>query len=181
VDLKTQFPEGSEGDGLKYQASKILAHQASQKFVKDKKPHFTVLTLHPTFVLGPSLVQKFANDASGVVGLFMQSLTLEKPLFPSALVDVRDVAEATLASIDAKVEKTGEEFIISGRECTWDDVVAYVKAEYPQIPLNLEPPFENAFHADASKAERLLGASWRSLGEIVSSVLNQQLALRSAE
>jgi nucleoside-diphosphate-sugar epimerase len=172
------FPAGFEGYGLKYQASKILAHKASSEFVKTQKPHFTLITLHPTFVLGPSLVQKSADDITGVVMMFMNSLPSSKPLFPSTIVDVRDVADATLATIKASVERNGDEFIISGVETTWDDIVAYVKAAYPQVDMNLQPPFTKPFVANASKAERILGVSWKSVEEIVRSVLDQQLALR---
>jgi nucleoside-diphosphate-sugar epimerase len=177
VDLEMQFPSGLDGDGLKYQASKILAHQASQQFLQKQKPHFTLITLHPTFVLGPSLVQKSAGDITGVVMMFMHSLTLDKPVFPSTCVDVRDVADAIVATIDANVERNGEEFIITGPKFTWEDVVEYTKAAYPQVPMNLQPPFDKPFDANASKAERLLGAKWRSMEEMVSSVLDQQLAL----
>jgi nucleoside-diphosphate-sugar epimerase len=172
------FPAGFDGYGLKYQASKILAHQASNQFLQDQNPHFQVITLHPTFVLGPSLVQKSAGDVNGVVGMFMQSLTSEKPVFPSTCVDVRDVADAMLATMDANIERNGEEFIISGVKFTWEDVVTYVNKAYPQVTVNLRPPFEKPFDATASKAERILGAKWRSMEEIIGSVLDQQLALR---
>jgi nucleoside-diphosphate-sugar epimerase len=173
-----EFPPGLDGHGLKYQASKILAHRASSEFIKTQNPHFTLITLHPTFVLGPSLVQKSAEDLTGVVMMLMYSLPSNKPLFPSTIVDVRDVAAATLATINAHVGRNGDEFIISGAETTWDDVVSYVKSAYPQVETNLQPPFEKPFAVSASKAERILGVKWRSMKEMVGSVLDQQLALR---
>jgi nucleoside-diphosphate-sugar epimerase len=173
-----EFPPGLDGHGLKYQASKILAHQASSAFVKMQNPHFTLITLHPTFVLGPSLVQKSADDITGVVMMFMGSLPSKKPLFPSTVVDVRDVAAATLATINANVERNGDEFIISGEETTWGDIVAYVKSAYPQVEMNLQPPFEKPFFVNTSKAEKVLDAKWRTTEEIIGSVLDQQLAFQ---
>lgn len=84
VNLDMQFPEGFLGHSLKYQVSKILAHAATQRFIMERKPHFTVMMLHPTFVLGPNLMQKSVNDLNNITGLLLKSLGLEKPLFPSA-------------------------------------------------------------------------------------------------
>jgi nucleoside-diphosphate-sugar epimerase len=173
-----QFPSGLDGHALKYQASKILAHQATLQFIQQQEPHFTLVTLHPTFVLGPSLIQKSAEDISGVNYMFMGSLMSKKPLFPSAIVDVRDVADAILATLDAKLEKNGEEFIISGKETSWDSIVAFIQSTYPQVTENLEPPFEQAFEANSGKAEKILGAKWRPMEEIIGSVLDQQLTLK---
>jgi nucleoside-diphosphate-sugar epimerase len=173
-----QFPSGLDGHGLKYQASKILAHQATLQFIQQQKPHFTLATLHPTFVLGPSLIQKSAEGVSGVNYMLMGSLMSTKPLFPSAVVDVRDVADAMIATIDAEFEKVGEEFIISGKETSWDDIVAFIRSTYPRVAINLEPPFEQAFEANSGKAEKLLGAKWKPMEEIIGIVLDQQLALK---
>lgn len=174
-----QFPSGFDGYGAKYQASKILAHQSSSRFILERKPHFDIITLHPTFVMGHSRVQNSADEVSGVVMMFMHSLKMDKPMFPSTIVDVRDVAEATLATINVKIERNGEEFIISGEKTTWDDVVSFIKEKYPQVPLKLTPPFDQPFEANASKAQqRLLGSTWRSMREIVSSVLDQQLGFK---
>ncbi|KUJ17794.1 NAD(P)-binding protein [Mollisia scopiformis] len=180
VDLNMEFPSGLDGHGLKYQASKILAHQATLQFIQQQKPHFTLTTLHPTFVLGPSLVQKSAEELSGVNMMFMRSLMFKKPLFPVAIVDVRDVADVMFATIDAKLERNGEECIISGKETSWDDIVAFMGRKYPKASNSLEPPFERAFKANAEKAEKLLGAKWKPMEEMIGSVLDQQLAFEKA-
>lgn len=90
-----------------------------------------------------------------------------------------DVAEATLATVTAKMERSGEEFIISGPKISWDDVVSYIKTAYPTWPVSFQPPVDKPFDVDTSKAERGLGMKWRSMEEIVSGILNQQLELRS--
>jgi nucleoside-diphosphate-sugar epimerase len=175
-----ELPEGLVGHGLKYQMSKVLAHQASTDFIKTQNPHFTLITLHPTFVLGPSLVQKSAKDISGANMLFTQSLASSKPLFPPALVDVRDVAQATLGAIDANIEKSGEEFI-NGVGASWEEVVGYVKKSFPAVEVKLEGPFDKAFGADGGKAEKYLGVKWRPTNEIIGDVLEQQLGFVKSE
>jgi nucleoside-diphosphate-sugar epimerase len=173
-----EFPSGPAGGGLKYSASKILAHQASQQFIREHNPHFTMITIHPTFVLGPSLVQKSADNPNGTIRMFMRSLESKQPTVPTTCVDVRDVADAILATVDAKVERNGEEFIISGVKLTWDDVVAYVKSAYPQFPMQLQPPYEEPFVANSAKAERMLGMKWRPIEDLFGGFLDQQLELR---
>jgi nucleoside-diphosphate-sugar epimerase len=170
-----EFPPGLIGHALKYQISKVLAHKASLDFINTQNPHYPLITLHPTFVLGPSLVQKSAEDVSGGNMLFMQSLASEKPLFPPALVDVRDVAQATLGAIDAKVERSGEEFIHNGLRASWEEVVGYVKRDYPSVEVKLLPPFDKAFDADGAKAEKYMGVKWRPTEEIIRSLMDQQL------
>jgi nucleoside-diphosphate-sugar epimerase len=70
VDRNMQWPEGFAGHGLKYHASKILAHQATIDWTKKNKPHFSLATLHPSFVLGDSLIQNSAREVSGINALF---------------------------------------------------------------------------------------------------------------
>ncbi|KAF2421473.1 NAD(P)-binding protein [Tothia fuscella] len=177
VDLDMSFPEGMDGHLMKYQASKILAHEASKEFVQHYHPDFSLVTLHPTFVLGPSLLQKSRKDVSGANQLLLQSLKDDKPIFPSTCCDVRDVAQATLATIDAKVERSVEEFVISGVKLNWDQILDYVQKEYPRFHGNLSPPFDEPFVANASKAEKALRIKWRSMEDMIGSVLEQQTIL----
>lgn len=104
VDPNMDWPEGFAGHGAKYQASKILAHQATIDWMKENKPDFSLVTIHPTFVLGHSLVQKSAADIGGINALFWSTLQAEKPQFPPMVVDVRDVADAHLKAATVPTE-----------------------------------------------------------------------------
>src|ERR1700712_910846 len=95
------FPEGVTGHGVKYSASKVLAHQATRDFLAQNNPQYTLITLHPTFVLGKSLVQETAGDIDGINALFWLSLFSEKPHIPTAWVHVLDVAEAHIKVLEA--------------------------------------------------------------------------------
>ena len=55
------FSDGILGVVERYSASKIVAHQATERFVQEQNPYYDVITLHPTFVLGRNLVQKTAG------------------------------------------------------------------------------------------------------------------------
>ncbi|KAL2214859.1 dihydroflavonal-4-reductase [Thermoascus aurantiacus ATCC 26904] len=112
INLDMAFPDGFIGHGLKYSASKILAHQATREFLKKNRPNYILITFHPTFVLGESLVQQSAEDIDGINALFWQSLFSEKPRISTAWVHVQDVADAHVKALEVPVE-SGKEFLLS--------------------------------------------------------------------
>lgn len=173
------FPDGLAGHGLKYQASKILAHQASKNWVKEHQPHFSLITLHPTFVVGPSLIQTSAEDADAINSWLWASLHSEKPLLSTLWVDVRDVADAHIKALDAPIGGAVSEFLLNGPKFTWDDVIEYVKTKYPQLDVKLQPPFDKNPSVETPGAENVLGIKWRGFEEMAGSVLDQQLSFRS--
>ncbi|KAH8820277.1 hypothetical protein F5884DRAFT_659299 [Xylogone sp. PMI_703] len=175
VNLNMKFPEGFAGHGLKYSASKILAHQATRNFLKERLPHYKLLSFHPVFVIGPSRIQQTANDIDGMNAAIWTSLHSEKPSIPSALVDVRDVAEAHLKVLENPIE-SGTEFVLSAPPLKWEEVVEVVKANYPAIDVKLKPPYAEPWKVDTSTAEKLLGMRWRSREEMIGGLLDQQIA-----
>lgn len=171
-------PEGQPGQGLRFQFSEMLAHRASQRFMVDRRPHFNLITLHPVFVLGPSLVQRSPDDMDPINELFWVSLESGRPHFPTNYVHVRDVAEAALLSLKAPINRRVEEFVLSGPVAKWEDVVAFVSSNYPQTEVKQQPPFGKPYQVDASKAETILGIRWSSLEDTIRDTLDQQLAFR---
>ena len=169
------WPEGFAGHGAKYHASKILAHKATVDWMKDNKPDFSLVTIHPTFVLGHSLIQKSAADIGGINALFWSILQADKPQFPSIVVDVRDVADAHLKAATVSTKDQTTEFLLSGEKTSWDHVVSIIKSEFPEVKLGWTPPFEKASEVDTSRAEKVLGMKWRSTEEIFRSTITQQL------
>jgi nucleoside-diphosphate-sugar epimerase len=82
--------------------------------MKQNKPRFSLITLHPSFVMGPSLIRKSAADIDGINALFWGSLQAKAPQFPTLLTDVRDVADAHLRATRAPTEGIILEFLLSG-------------------------------------------------------------------
>ncbi|KAB8233364.1 uncharacterized protein BDW43DRAFT_311088 [Aspergillus alliaceus] len=176
VDTSMDFPEGFTGLAMKYSASKILAHEATRTFLKNKKPHYTLITFHPTFVLGDSLVQKTAHDIGGMNALFWNSIESEKPKIANVWVHVRDVAHAHAKALETNIEN-GTEFLLSRPAVSWEHVVSFIKANYPALDCKLEPPFERSWTVDTTVADQILGLKWRSEEDMIEDVINQQLAL----
>jgi len=179
VDLQMSFPEGFSGHGIKYAASKILAHQATRDFLKKNHPHYNLITFHPVFVLGDSLVQHSAQEISGMNALLWASIFSEKPRLANAWVHVRDVADAHINALGTEIE-TGKEFILSRPVVSWEEVGKFVQSHYPTLGCKLDPPFEGGWTVDTTAADTILGIQWRSVETIVQDVVNQQLELKAS-
>ncbi|KAL7919783.1 hypothetical protein ACQKWADRAFT_322741 [Trichoderma austrokoningii] len=176
IDLDKLFPGGKSEGGSMYVASKIIAHQASLDWVAEHKPAFQLLTVHPTFVLGPSLVRKTATDLDGINAWFWKSLQQPAPLFPAVIVDVRDVADLCLLAARADVRPDEAELVASGAPTTWREIGQWVRERYPQLETRLEKDGPVPFRVDNA----VLGMRWRPLGETLSGLIDQQLALQGA-
>ncbi|KAI7307082.1 NAD(P)-binding protein [Hortaea werneckii] len=176
VDPDMEFPEGMAGDGPKYQASKILAHQAARAMIEKEKPAFPVITIHPVFVLGPTLLERSAKDIGGINAWFWGSLGADSAPFPPAMVDVRDVAEAHVRAIHAPVDKPMTEFLIDGQVTGWDTVADLVEKKYRQLSLNWKRPFPKGMEVDVTRAETTLGMKWRPIRDTFSDLIEQQLS-----
>ncbi|KAL7785293.1 hypothetical protein V8C37DRAFT_420022 [Trichoderma ceciliae] len=175
LDLEGVFPGGKGEDGPMYVASKILAHQASLDWVNEHKPAFTLATIHPTFVLGPSLVRKTASDIDGINAWFWKSLQSTAPTFPAVIVDVRDVADLCIEAAKQDVPN-GTELVASGAPATWSEIAAWVRSEYPELKTKLAEDGPVPFRVD----NEVLGMRWRPLWETLGGLIDQQLALEKS-
>ncbi|KAL7933954.1 hypothetical protein V8C35DRAFT_44025 [Trichoderma chlorosporum] len=173
VDVDKMFPDGKGEHGTMYVVSKILAHQAALDWVEEHKPAFTLATIHPTFVLGPSLVRKTAGDIDGINAWFWQSLQSPAPLFPAVVTDVRDVADLTVKAAKSDVPD-GIELVASGAPTTWKDIAAWVRSAYPKLETRLVEDGPVPFRVDND----VLGMKWRPLEETLGGLIDQQLALQ---
>ncbi|KAJ0363469.1 hypothetical protein COL154_005615 [Colletotrichum chrysophilum] len=181
VDVNMELPEGLPGHTIKYQGSKILAHQATEDWVKKNSPSFKVLTFHPSFVTGPSLLQKKAEQIDSINYLFLDAVRTGNITFPPVLVDVRDVAEAFARALTAPVPAEFQEFILSGVTTSWNEIAEVVQKLYPAADYKLKPPVEGAptMSAVTKAADEILGMKWRSLEELIRGVVDVQLAFKA--
>lgn len=165
---------------MKYSASKILAHQATRDFLREK-PKFKLITFHPCFVLGDSLIQKSAEDIDGMNALFWESLSACQPLIPSAFVHVRDVADAHIKALERYQSlSSGTEYILSAPTLGWNNVTRIVRDRYPRIGAALDqgPYLQDDWQIDTSSAEKDLDMQWRSGQAMICDLIDQQLAMK---
>ncbi|KAH7384035.1 dihydroflavonal-4-reductase [Phaeosphaeria sp. MPI-PUGE-AT-0046c] len=159
VDFIAEVPQGLIGQVVRYSASKIVAHQATRNFVKEKKPDYTLITLHPTYVIGYNLTQETAEGLSGINSLQWKSFASEKPLIGTSWIHVQDVADAHIKVIQVNFEH-GKEFALSGPTFPWQDAIEDIHKEFSGLEAKLVPPFEGSWKVDVTGAETVLGLVW---------------------
>jgi nucleoside-diphosphate-sugar epimerase len=170
------FPDGLAGHFLQYQAGKLLGHQAYRDWVKTNNPSFSAISVHPSQVFGPSLVQKTPDDISGVNFLVWATLHgTDPPMMPFMMFDVRDIVDGLVQIAKSNVP-SGTELPMTGPRYTWKELADLVKTEYPALDVPFSPEQEPTMTMDASTTERLLGIKWRPMEETIRAYLNQQVA-----
>ncbi|EUC27467.1 hypothetical protein COCCADRAFT_41813 [Bipolaris zeicola 26-R-13] len=176
LDLDDEFPPGLMGQVVKHSASKIVAHQATRNFVKERKPNYTLITLHPSYVMGRDITQETAEGLGRINALLWQSLASEKPLIGTSWVHVQDVADAHVKALHVNVEHE-KEFLLSDPSFPWENAIEYIRKKFPGLEVKLVPPFEGKWKVDVTGAETVLGLKWRPKELILYEVIRQQPVL----
>lgn len=125
-----------------YYYSKAMAERAAWAFVERERPRFGLVAINPFLVIGPSHTaevntsnQIFVDLASGV---YPATMALDW-----GFVDVRDVADAHIAAMEADAAKG--RYICASANMDMADVVALMRAQgfaHTRLPrFNLDGPF----------------------------------------
>ncbi|KAL7804759.1 hypothetical protein V8C44DRAFT_352664 [Trichoderma aethiopicum] len=179
VDLGMEFPEGLPGRLLKYQTGKIVAHQAYRDWVKKTNPQFDVVSVHPSQVFGPSLVQRSADELRGVNYLMWTTLHSDgPPRTPFLMVDVRDVSRALARVIDADVP-SGTELPLTGPPYTWKQFANIVKSNYPSLDIAFDPVEEPTLTMDMDATNKYLKMEWTPMEDTIKAFVDQQIAFKA--
>ena len=109
-----------------YRASKKFAEQAVWDFIQAHQPHFDVVTIQPPMVFGPcehDVTVDTLNESNAQIWKILSG-GKEGVVPPTGMwqwVDVRDVAEAHVNSLDLAV-KGNQRFLLGAGEFTWQKV-----------------------------------------------------------
>ncbi|KAK5995411.1 Ketoreductase CTB6 [Cladobotryum mycophilum] len=185
--------EGPFTNGFEaYNASKALALQATEKFIAEKKPSFTVVNIEPTFIFGrDDTVTEAKNIAKGTNGLIIGPL-LGRPHpgpMPGSSVHVDDVASLHVWALDPAV-KGNQDFLAAARPAkfVWEESFEVVKKHYAKeyaeglFKFDSVPPLVTlASNIDSSKAENTFKFKFRSYEDQVVSVVDHYLELLGKE
>ncbi|KAL7904112.1 hypothetical protein GGI35DRAFT_472665 [Trichoderma velutinum] len=122
-----------------YAASKTAAERAFWKFRDDKKPHFTMTTVNPTYVGGPPLVLPPSPDQLGQTVEFVWHVFSGRPFdkcgVPGAFyayVDVRDVARLVVFGIEHPEKADSERYIAANVFAPLQATADILRAAYPE-------------------------------------------------
>ncbi|CAK4069828.1 unnamed protein product [Aphanomyces euteiches] len=154
-----------------YYLGKTLAERQAWEFVDSlPQPHFDLVTLCPTIVLGPML-QPELNQSSLKVYDYVMGNTAEIPRAIKTVVDIRDVALAHIVAFE-NPQASGR-YLLVGASPTEEQIAAAVRAARPNAPVTttLAPPKDIvSLKCSCIKAETELGLRFHSLDEMVRSM-----------
>ncbi|KAE8356400.1 hypothetical protein BDV28DRAFT_165045 [Aspergillus coremiiformis] len=164
-----------------YHASKLAAHKATLDFYSATNPTFDLITVHPVFVFGRSLVQESADDLGGSCGMLLESLFSDTPTQPQFLgVHINDVADAHVKVLDEKV-KGFRSYLLASEARPWKEVLDFVEGRYPRVEFMLKGSETIVYRADAGRARRELGIEFKGMESMVVDVLDQQFELKGRQ
>jgi len=167
-----------------YEKSKTLAEQAAWEYVKGEGKGLELVTINPSFVLGPSL--SGADNASNeIVGKLVRREIPGVPQLQFGLVDVRDVATAHVLAMTAP-GAAGQRFLVSSDAAWMREIAETLKGggyrvptfEIPNVVTRIVALFDPTLRMitprlgrrallSADKARRELGWSGRGMKEMV--------------
>lgn len=181
MDENASFEDPSNPDSTPfnlYHASKLLANNATWNFWQTAKPHYSLVSIHPSYVFGHNLLQSSSGDiASGSNGVLWGPIMSGVLTSSLAGVHVQDVAEAHVKALNPNIPD-GAKYLLAGTKTTWKEIARVVHRDYPNAGAKISPEAEGGtFPFDASKAEQELGIKWRSWEQMIHEVMDQQLGL----
>jgi len=168
-----------------YPLSKLVAEKLAWEICKESGIDLAVL--NPTWILGPNLPgQPHLNTSSNAIVAMMDGSAKQLDNACKTYVDVRDVAEAHIAPLEAGGAAWGKRFLLIGgcphqREvasAVRDAVPAELKANVPTAVSDVLPPHvmgqspPNPILYDVSPAEKILGIDFRGVEEMVKSAVD---------
>jgi nucleoside-diphosphate-sugar epimerase len=190
IDHESRLPSPSgpyPSEFHAYNASKIAALNATTAFVRDRKPTFDVVNIHPSFVIGRNELVKDAKDitvgTNAVAIAPVLGAKSDTPLTGSS-VHVDDVAFMHVKGLDPKVPAgsyIGNSDDYAGT--VWQNATRIAAEHFPKavekgfLPNNgLQPT--RKLRVDAKKTEEVMGVKFLSFEEQVKSVVEHFLELK---
>ncbi|KAJ5152011.1 NAD-dependent epimerase/dehydratase [Penicillium capsulatum] len=163
----------------RYMATKLVADKAASAFRETAQPHYSLITLHPTCVYGHNLVQESPADVWAYTNRHMWEVIMDKcPVSWFGGVHIQDVVDAHLRVLERDIPD-GSKYLLAGPSISSKEVKQVMEKLYPHVETSFGEISEHrTLPTDASKAERELGIQWKPLEDMISGIMDQQLALR---
>ena len=187
AESRIPTPEGPfPSNAQAYAASKAAQFNAVEEWVSKSKPTFSLVTMHPAFVIGRSDLASTVEELWAGTNRFALDIAVGKKfdgVRSGACVHVDDVARAHVLVLD-KSQEGSRTFVISA-PARWDDVVGIVEREFKDAVeegvLSTGGGQGSAvLNIRGDEVERVLGFRYLSFEEQVKSVVGQYLELKSA-
>ncbi|KAJ5112004.1 hypothetical protein N7532_000049 [Penicillium argentinense] len=181
----------AEAAPIAYRASKVAAERAAWDFVREKRPHYELVTLCPGMVFGKMIhgINSLSdlNASNQIVWSVLKAGSDGEvpPTKAPVWVDVEDLAEATLRA--ATYENAGNRrFLVTHGSYDTQEIADIVRAALPEksrAPLG-EPGKRFAhehYSCDSSTAQDVLGMMFKSLRESIVPLAEQLYEMEKKE
>ncbi|KAJ5781969.1 uncharacterized protein N7518_010452 [Penicillium psychrosexuale] len=185
---RAPHPEGPYSNVLEaYMASKALSLEATETFIKERKPSFDVINIGPGYIVGrDDTVTQADGICKGTNGFAMGQL-LGKPIpYPvaSLMSHLDDVARVHVESLSPSI-KGNHFFLISAESpdgVTWDRALEIAREHYAkEVEDGLFKVDAGTgtvrLRADSSYAEKMLGFKLKTYEQAVKDVVDHYLEL----
>ncbi|RAH67480.1 NAD(P)-binding protein [Aspergillus aculeatinus CBS 121060] len=154
-----EITQKTSNSSIAYCASRAFAERYLWEWVTENQPNFTVATICPPWIFGPTIdVASKRNESTEVIMNLVNGSQTEVPENDfAAFANVEDVAQAHLR---AYVEDLSahERFIVAGG-------AVLVSGGMRSVPRGISGTRVKTYIADGSNAARVLGLEYRNLEE----------------
>jgi nucleoside-diphosphate-sugar epimerase len=173
-----------------YTTSKVIAYQAAIDFAKDRKPGFDLVHVLPGYIQGANELNEKASDLhngsnSATMGTALGTI-IDGPKL-TAQVLLEDVARAHVLALDPEIAPHLTNILTvgnGGKGIPWDEMATLIQRYYPQeVKLGILSPTKGQqdwmTNFDVKSSEQALGYRFAGGAEMVKSVVDQYLQLRT--
>ncbi|KAK9324466.1 hypothetical protein V1517DRAFT_351301 [Lipomyces orientalis] len=169
-----------------YRASKVLALDATDRFLAERKPHFSIVNIMPGYVVGANeLVSDASSAGAGSNGVVMAVVMGQKSPHarPASVVHVHDVARIHVAALDEVSVPGSKSFLLDSGRMSFDEVIGIVTKHFPDAVKDGTLPLGGSMPAayqrlDVTDTIETFGP-FKSFEDQVTSVVGHYLTLAS--
>jgi nucleoside-diphosphate-sugar epimerase len=174
-----------------YWASKAWSRIASHDFITSRKPHFELVNILPTVVIGPdALATRTEELIKGTRAMVMSPVLGQKQSFPcvGSPVHVDDVARAYVDALKPGVPGNADYILASDTPdgVEWDSASEIARRLFPEavekgvLPLEGTLPSQD-FKIDDGTTKRAFGWECQSYEKTMEGLIEQYIELKAKE
>ncbi|CAA7268937.1 unnamed protein product [Cyclocybe aegerita] len=192
-DLISPAPEKAVGP-IAYVISKVLSAKLVEKFVEERKPHFTVASILLGTTIGRFELASESKELVSGSNIVPLAPLLGFPFPPtqSVFIHIDDAAQSHIKALTIDIAPGTVRKIVpvyntaaNPDAFTWDDSITIVKKHFPGViesgafPLGGTVPKRKCL-VDSSEDEKVLGLKFKTYEEAVVDLITQFLTLAQA-
>jgi nucleoside-diphosphate-sugar epimerase len=171
-----------------YSASKIRSLSETEFWMKRNNPHFDLVSIHPSFVMGRDELDLTAastyHGSNSFILTVVQGNDFPNPM-PACMVHNDDVARLHVEALNTSTIPAGS-YVANGPPSRWEDIPILVNKLFPKAVADGTLPDSGKMvsitsNFDAKKTEETFGWTFQDFESQVQSVVGHYLELIEAE